>query len=263
MPNTATATHPTLTAGRVARASDVEARFDWSEQHLWPHSTGTLVSNQFDLGNSTSAYWRTGWMYSINATTTAQGLAIGTTTVSNNSDVAFEVAGARAVLVPRLTTAQRNLLTGIGGMLIYNSTTQKFNVHENGAWTVMGQAFGFEETQASGIATVASTITAYSGSGRILGIYAENAAAGNVVPVMSMSVDGVGYTLEMTSGTGYFTLVEQYNAATTTAFLLQYTSAAYSVAPRPFSFGFQTAFELKATGNTGSAMNVKVLYETA
>ncbi len=263
MPNTATATFPTLTAGRVARASDVESKFDWTEQHLWPHSTGTVVNNLFDIGNSTSAYWRTGWFYSLNATTTAQGIAIGTTTVANTSDVVLEIAGTRAVLFPRLTTAQRNSLTGINGMQIYNSSTQKFNVYENGVWQVMGQAFGFEETQVSAIANVATTITSFTGSGRVLGIFWDNPAVGNVVPVSSMTVDGVGYTLAMTSGTGKFILTEDYNADTTTAFLAQYTSGTLVNAPRPFSFSFQTSFELKVTGNTGSAMAVKALYETA
>ena len=36
--------------------------------------------------------------------------------------------------IPALTTAQRDGLTPTNGMLIYNSTTTKFNKYENGAW---------------------------------------------------------------------------------------------------------------------------------
>lgn len=38
------------------------------------------------------------------------------------------------LIVPRLTTAQRNAMTGINGMLIYNTTTAKFQGYEAGAW---------------------------------------------------------------------------------------------------------------------------------
>lgn len=39
-----------------------------------------------------------------------------------------------ALLLPRLTTTQRDALTPTNGMLIYNSTTGKFQGYESGAW---------------------------------------------------------------------------------------------------------------------------------
>lgn len=39
------------------------------------------------------------------------------------------------IFVPRLTTAQRNLLQNvINGQMIYNTTLEKFQGRENGAW---------------------------------------------------------------------------------------------------------------------------------
>ena len=39
------------------------------------------------------------------------------------------------MFVPRLTTAQRNALQNvINGQLIYNTSTEKFQGYENGAW---------------------------------------------------------------------------------------------------------------------------------
>lgn len=39
-----------------------------------------------------------------------------------------------ALLLTRMTTAQRDALTAVNGMVIYNSTTTAFNFYENGAW---------------------------------------------------------------------------------------------------------------------------------
>ncbi len=39
-----------------------------------------------------------------------------------------------ALTLPRMTTTQRNALTPVNGMEIYNSTTDKFQSYENGAW---------------------------------------------------------------------------------------------------------------------------------
>jgi hypothetical protein len=39
-----------------------------------------------------------------------------------------------ALLLPRMTTTQRDALTAVNGMLIYNSTDNKFQGYENGAW---------------------------------------------------------------------------------------------------------------------------------
>jgi len=40
-----------------------------------------------------------------------------------------------ALLLPRMTTTQRDALTAANGMIIYNSTLNKFQGYENGAWT--------------------------------------------------------------------------------------------------------------------------------
>jgi hypothetical protein len=43
-------------------------------------------------------------------------------------------AYATSFTLPRLTTTQRNALTAVNGMVIYNSTDNKFQGYENGGW---------------------------------------------------------------------------------------------------------------------------------
>jgi len=60
-------------------------------------------------------------------------VGIGTTSPQGALDV---VSTSGAFIVPRMTTAQRNALTAVNGMIIYNTSTNQFNFRENGAWVL-------------------------------------------------------------------------------------------------------------------------------
>jgi hypothetical protein len=64
----------------------------------------------------------------------AGNVAIGTT--SQNASSAFEVASTtQGILFPRMTTAQRDLITTpADGLVIYNTTTNKLQVRAAGVW---------------------------------------------------------------------------------------------------------------------------------
>lgn len=69
----------------------------------------------------------------------AHALKIGGTPGSNdtptNASVGLEVDSTTlAFVLSRMTTAERNALTAVNGMLIYNVTDNKFQGYENGAW---------------------------------------------------------------------------------------------------------------------------------
>lgn len=58
-------------------------------------------------------------------------VGIGTTTPQGALDV---VSTTGALIVPRMTTVQRDALTAVNGMIIYNTTTNQFNFREGGVW---------------------------------------------------------------------------------------------------------------------------------
>jgi len=58
-------------------------------------------------------------------------VGIGTTIPQGALDVTSTTG---ALIVPRMTSAQRDALTAVNGMIIYNTSTNQFNFYENGAW---------------------------------------------------------------------------------------------------------------------------------
>jgi hypothetical protein len=60
-------------------------------------------------------------------------IGIGTTTPAASALVDM-TSTTGALLVPRMTTAQRDALTAVNGMIVYNSTTAAFNKYQAGAW---------------------------------------------------------------------------------------------------------------------------------
>jgi hypothetical protein len=53
-----------------------------------------------------------------------------------NASIGLELLSTTKAFIPsRLTTTERNALTPVNGMIIYNSTTDKFQGYEAGAWT--------------------------------------------------------------------------------------------------------------------------------
>lgn len=59
------------------------------------------------------------------------GIGATTPAVSAKLEIASTTG---ALLLPRMTTVQRDALTAVNGMLIYNSTLNKFQGYENGVW---------------------------------------------------------------------------------------------------------------------------------
>ncbi|MBL7723373.1 MAG: hypothetical protein JNK27_04450 [Chitinophagaceae bacterium] len=74
----------------------------------------------------------------------AQSVGIGTTT-PNSSALLDITSTTKGLLMPRMTTAQRNaIVSPADGLLIYNTTTDELNQRQNGAWkTVINSDYWF------------------------------------------------------------------------------------------------------------------------
>lgn len=74
----------------------------------------------------------------------ADDLVVGGAEVTTtNTSCALEVQSSLgAMVLPRMTTAQRNAMTLINGMVIYNSTANAVQFRENGAWNAIGPGGG-------------------------------------------------------------------------------------------------------------------------
>lgn len=65
----------------------------------------------------------------------AGSLKIGTTDAVSNSSVALEIESTTKAFLPsRMSTAQRDAMTAINGMVIYNTSTDKLQVYAAGSW---------------------------------------------------------------------------------------------------------------------------------
>lgn len=61
----------------------------------------------------------------------------GSTGQPSNSDVVFDIQSAKAARLPRLTTAERNALTALGGMIIFNTTLSAFEGYDGATWVTL------------------------------------------------------------------------------------------------------------------------------
>lgn len=67
--------------------------------------------------------------------TTSNAGAGGATALSVTAGAVDLAMTDSALIIPRLTTTQKNALTAVNGMIVYDSTLNKFQGYENGAWT--------------------------------------------------------------------------------------------------------------------------------
>lgn len=90
--------------------------------------------NSFAWGHHTSAVALTlPNVFYIFPSGTAGRVAIGTTTPATSAIMDL-TSTTGALLLSRMTTAQKNALTAVNGMILYDATLNQTQTYENGAW---------------------------------------------------------------------------------------------------------------------------------
>lgn len=62
------------------------------------------------------------------------GFTLGIGTYSPDTDALVDMEGDKPILLPRITTTERDAVTPANGMICYNTTTNVVEAYENGSW---------------------------------------------------------------------------------------------------------------------------------
>lgn len=101
--------------------------------HTGTGFTGTNNNVVLADGQSNVAFWsRHG-----HGSYAPEPLTVGAAAAPTTSAVLDLNSTDGALLVPRMTTTQRNALTPSNGMIIYNTTIPEFEIYQNGSWSAM------------------------------------------------------------------------------------------------------------------------------
>jgi hypothetical protein len=112
--------------------------------HIWvPDNSATYISNQSELDLTDNVVYRTETTQRLSApyirgeTQVQSGgtLYVGATGSLSTSCIAEFTSTTGAVLLPRMTSTERDALTATNGMLIYNTTTATVQARAGGSWT--------------------------------------------------------------------------------------------------------------------------------
>lgn len=103
-----------------------------------PDISGGTLTAQYAFYAQVMTGAGTKWGVYIDDTTAMNyfGGEVAIKTLTPAASAALDIGGNDgALLIPRLTTAERDALTAVNGMIVYNSTLGKFQGYEAGAWT--------------------------------------------------------------------------------------------------------------------------------
>lgn len=114
--------------------SDFQAQVSGNDDVAANTSARHVHSNKTILDNTTESY--------TSADKTKVDNAVSKNGDTMGGPLGFTGTGHAGVKLNSLTTAQRDALTAANGMIIYNTTTNKVQKYENGAWSDVGSGGG-------------------------------------------------------------------------------------------------------------------------
>lgn len=194
----------------------------------------------------------------------------GTTGLPTNASVGVEIQGTTAsLLLSRMTTTQKNALTAVNGMMVYDTTLDEFDCYAAGSWAACGGGGGGSgitaltgDVTASGTGSVAATLATVNsnvgtfGSASVIPSITVN-AKGLVTAVATNAVDinaivptqtGNAGKVLTTNGTSVSWLSPA--ALSSNSFAISYTATSIVVAG-----GAAAAYDTMVFDNTGGAYN--------
>lgn len=151
----------------------------------------------------------TNWASAVTAALTSLGLG-GTLTPTPNTVIDIS-STTKGILVPRLTTTQRNAITSPAtSLLIFNTTLGVFQYYTGSAWITIGAKIpDGGVTAGNGSAANPS----YGFSSELSGLYRESAGvlAISVLGSKQLSIDSNGYFLKSNNVSGHFERTSSYS----------------------------------------------------
>jgi hypothetical protein len=174
----------------------------------------------------------------------AQGMAVNTSGAAASSSAMLDVSSTtQGVLVPRMTAAQRGAITGVQGLLVYQTDAPAGFYYYNGGWiSLLASSSTLDATKLSGAlpalngaaltnlpssniiplggtlangATISGTSTNvvyFTANGNAVYLpSATSATAGQEIIILDTNPSGNGFTVGSTGGDR---IIDEYNGAT-------------------------------------------------
>lgn len=106
--------------------------------------------------------------------------------------------GKGFVIVPRITTTERNALTPANGMLVYDTTLNAFYKYENGAWSAFAGGGASWGSITGTLSSQTDLQTAFDGKANTVHTHSISDVTG-LTSALSGKQDALGYTAENTA----------------------------------------------------------------
>lgn len=260
MPYTTTASWPDLVAGKKAKASEVEAKFDWLEGNLYPMLSGTTYDLTYNLGAS-DKQWKQAWVGGLNPTSTAAGVAIGKELAGSSTCLDLS-AMPKAMLLPIVTTVQQSALTATAGMIVYNSTNARMERYEGGQWLAMNNPYGLvEKVKATNATTSFTEVINLSTSGNVKKVSLN--PAGGDTHYLYMVVDGTSLNTVTTAAQAATISSLSFDPKNTTATFMSYGSTATDFLSTDLNASFKSTIIVYHRSVSTTSVTTALFYEAA
>lgn len=195
-------------AGNPSGSGSITDMIMFRAAGLLPQGGSVSVANAygFQVDPSLSCLSATNCWGFYEATSAAENhmskLAINTSSKKvANSDVALEIGGNKAFINGRMTTAQRNALSPVEGMQVYDTDLDQLYMYASGAWVAVGTGAGGDVVGPA--SSVDGEIALFDGTtGKLIKSATTTGIVKATSGVISAATAGTDYEVPLTFGDG-------------------------------------------------------------